>query len=81
MNKQGIQARIEKLKAELKNKRDGQKDRIDRIKELFLKLKEGFSYMEKHPNEPEKNEILIIRAKPIFEELEGLGVSQEFSKS
>lgn len=81
MTREEIQARFDKLKATVREKREGQKDRIDRIRELFLKLKEGFSYMEKHPDEPEKNEILIERAKPIFNELETLGVSQEFSKA
>ena len=81
MDKQEIYARFDKLKARVREKREGQKDRIDRVKELFLKLKEGFKYMEKNPDNVEKNQRLIERAKPIFDELETLGVSQEFSKA
>ena len=81
MNRSEIQARIEKLKVKAREQTKGQKDRIERIRELFLKLKSGFDYMEKHPDNVEKNERLIKRAEPIFNELETLNVSQEFSKA
>lgn len=52
-----------------------------RIKELFLKLKAGHNWMRNNPSKVKENEALIERAKPIFDELEELGVSQEFSKA
>ena len=81
MDRQEIQARIDKLKAVAKERKEGQQDRLGRIKELSLKLTAGFEYMQKNPDNVEKNERLIERAKPIFDELETLGVSQEFSKA
>ena len=81
MTREEIEARFDKLKATVREKREGQKDRLGRIKELFSKLKLGFEYMQKNPDNVEKNERLIERAKPIFYELETLGVSQEFSKA
>jgi len=81
MAKLEIQTRIEKLKVKVRQRQYEQKERLNRIRGLFLKLKSGFDYMEKHPDNVEKNEVLIERAKSIFEELEKLGVSQEFSKA
>ena len=79
MNKEEIQARMEKVKEIYRERKETQTSRLDKIRELLLKLKAGFDYMEKHPDEPEKNQRLIERAKPIIEELKTLGVHETFS--
>ena len=53
--------------------------RVDRVKELFIKLKNGFDWMESHPDNVAGIEALIERAKPILDELESLGVDRPYA--
>ena len=52
---------------------------LEKIRELFIKLHKGHIWMRDHPDNVEQNEALMGRAKPIFKELEELGVHETFS--
>ncbi len=55
--------------------------RIERIKELFLKLKVGYDWCHKNESYEKRQFELFDRSKPIFDELEQLGVSRSFSST
>lgn len=55
--------------------------RINRIKELFIKLKLGHGWYVRHENDLTGVNELFRRSEPIFEELETLSVSRNFSES
>jgi len=51
-----------------------------RIRELFQKLKEGYTWLQKNEDQPDECMALIGRAEPIIKELEGLDVGRDFSQ-
>lgn len=53
--------------------------RIERIKELFLKLETGYEWCHKNEKNEAKKMELFNRSRSIFDELENLGVSRSFS--
>lgn len=53
--------------------------RIEKIRELFLKLESGYDWCHKNEKNEAKKMELFERSIPIFEELEKLGVSRSFS--
>lgn len=53
--------------------------RIERIRELFLKLKSGYDWCNKNKRNEARKMELFERSKDIFDELEGYGVSRSFS--
>ncbi len=55
--------------------------RINRIRELFIKLKSGYDWYQKNKHNQTGVNELFTRSEPIFEELEQLGVSKMFSES
>lgn len=54
---------------------------IERIKELFLKLKQGHDWCQRNQHNQARIEELFKRSETIFQELESLGVSREFSQA
>lgn len=53
----------------------------ERIRELFIKLREGNKWYMRHHEDAEKVNELMIRSEPIFDELDKLGVERTFSQS
>jgi len=54
---------------------------LTRIKELFITLKQGHDWLERYKDNNLACAELVDRSEPIFDELEGLGVSKVFSRS
>ncbi len=52
---------------------------IERIKELFLILKTAYEWSNKNECNKARQMELFDRSKPLFDELETLGVSRQFS--
>lgn len=55
--------------------------RIERIKELFKKLKLGYDWCQRNQHNQTGIEELFRRSEQIFEDLEKLGVSRDFSQA
>lgn len=53
--------------------------RIERIRELFIKLKQGYDWCQKNEANKKRTYELFDRSEFIFKELESLGVSRSFS--
>jgi hypothetical protein len=53
--------------------------RIERIRELFMKLKSGYDWCNRNKRNEAKKMELFERSKDIFDELEELGVCRSFS--
>lgn len=53
--------------------------RIEQIKELFIKLKQGYDWCHKNEANMKRQFDLFDRSEPIFKKLEELGVSRQFS--
>lgn len=53
--------------------------RIDRIRELFFKLKSAYEWSNKNDKNKARQMELFDRSKDMFDELEQLGVSRSFS--
>lgn len=51
---------------------------IERIKELFKKLKLGHEWCQRNGKDQSGCWEMYLRSKPIFQELEKLGVSRQF---
>lgn len=54
---------------------------IERIRELFIKIKQGYDWCQKSEANMNRRDELFERSIPIFKELEELGVSRPFSDS
>jgi len=56
------------------------KNRLDKIKSLFMRLKKAHRYYRLYGSDPKKHEEILIKAEPLIKELEGLGVHKSFSE-
>lgn len=52
---------------------------IERIRELFIKLKKGYDWCHKNEANMKFQFVLFERSESIFKELEELGVHRQFS--
>lgn len=55
--------------------------RTERIRELFLKLKQGRDWCQRNQHNQQRIQELFKRSEPIFLELENLGVARVFSEA
>ncbi len=55
--------------------------RTERVRELFLKLKQGRDWCQRNQHSQQRIQELFERSEPIFLELENLGVARVFSEA